>query len=227
MDSKWQVDLEFLETGDIYFFYKPKSSVVKTSGINDVSRFFVILSPEKDSPSRYIVIGNKKMPQLSQDKTAWGFVQMIGGKGFSVLPKNENIVPKNLSRPAGEGIYAIVKHRYHTHLLYQLELPRIMGPVQKAFNIFKQTDYIILERQVKASPNLGDYPFSNFSPVTVAKLNARGTEILLVGVGGDFGRLGIKADPEKETLETADIFNKLKVSIQRHPFDALISGQWI
>ena len=53
-----------------------------------------------------------------------------------------------------------------------------------------------------------------------------GTEILLVGVGSDIGRMGIKADKDIGTLKTADIFSKLKLSERRHPSTSLISCEW-
>ncbi|HVZ11682.1 MAG TPA: hypothetical protein VG965_01505 [Patescibacteria group bacterium] len=225
MPLRWEHDVEFLEYGDIYFFYKVKRNV-EPHGIADVSRFFIVLDPEKENPPRYIVMGNKWLPKVFVDgNTAWGFVQIVGGRGFRTqTSRSPNI--KNTSRPAGEGIYAIVTHRDHTHLLYLLELPKAQGPVQKAFNIQKEGNYIFQNRSVETSPKSPDLQFSNFSRIDVNALNKRGTEILLVGVGSDIGRLGISAQKDYETIQTADIFSKLHLDRERHPIKSLISGDW-
>ncbi len=225
--NRWRLEIEFLEQGDIYFFYKPKRSAKKVAGINDVARFFFVLDPSGDSPPRYIVMGNKKMPELTDgSKTNWGFIQIVGGRGFKTHKTLTNNRIKNASRPSGEGIYSIISHRDHTHLLYSLELPRKIGPVQKAFNIKEEANYVFMNRPTKNSPTSFEEPFSNFSPVSSRYLNERGTEILLVGVGEDIGRLGISAKTDFENVNTADIFSKLEVDRERHPIDALIKGEW-
>src|ERR1041385_3370485 len=114
MVSKWQIDIAIIEEGDIYFFYKPKRGISETKNIGDVSRFFFVLDPTEGIP-RYLVMGNKKMPTLSDGgDTTWGFVQIVGGRGFQTTLEQPLGPRKNASRPAGEGIYAIVKHRNHT-----------------------------------------------------------------------------------------------------------------
>ncbi len=227
MVQKWKIDLEFVEQGDIYFFYKPKKGIETVSGIDDVSRFFLVLDP-LDGPARYVVMGNKKLPVVNDGgETTWGFIQMVGGRGFQTYKEQKGNPQKGASRPAGEGIYAVVKHRDHTHLLYRLELPKRIGEVQKAFFIVKEGNYILLHRPAYRRPSTPDTPFSNYSPVAVTKsLNQRGTQVLLVGVGGDIGRLGIRAEHEDESMQTADIFSKLKVDTSRHPSTSLLSGKW-
>ncbi len=228
MVQKWKIDLEFVEQGDIYFFYKPKKGVEKVEGLSDVSRFFFVLDPADTNRARYIVMGNKRMPSVNDGgDTTWGFVQMVGGRGFAT-ERNIPVPPrKGASRPAGEGIYAIVKHRDHSHLLYSLELPQRIGEVQKAFSIQKEANYIFLHRPVRVRPSSPSAPFSNYSTVSVTEnLNHRGTQLLLVGVGADVGRLGVRAERESETFHTADIFSKLKVDKDRHPSHSLLSGKW-
>lgn len=228
MENKWKIDLNILEQGDIYFFYKPRRGVEKTAGIGDVSRFYLVLQPADGLPPRYIVMGGKKMPRLDdQGETSWGFIQIVGGRGFKVTKANPTL-RKATSRPAGEGIYAIVLHRGHSHLLYSLELPRTLGAVQNAFNIKKEANYIFLERPIERPPVSPDVPYSHYHSIeTLKHLNKRGTEILLVGVGADINRLGIKAEAEKESVQTSDIINRLQVSSDRHPLTGIISGNWV
>jgi hypothetical protein len=225
--SRWKLDIEFIEQGDIYFFYKPKKEAEKVNGINDVSRFYFVLDPEGDAPPRYIVMGNKRLPEFSDGgKTTWGFVQIVGGRGFKTYKTPTATQSKTSSRPAGEGIYAVINHRDHTHLLYSLELPNQIGPVQTSFNIRREANYVFLIRPVATSPKSPDEPFSNFMPAKSNELGKRGTEILLIGVGQDIGRLGIRARADEETIDSADIFSKLEMSIKRHPIESLISGDW-
>lgn len=227
MHEEWKIDLKFIEQGDIYFFYKPKKGINKTTSIEDVSRFYLILDPHKAGEPRYIVMGNKRLPSVNDGgRSTWGFVQIVGGRGFKTILEQTN-TPKNSARPAGEGIYTILAHRNHTHLMYSMELPKKPGVVQQAFNIKKEADYIFLNRSVQQSEMKSDEPFSNFSKVDLELLNQQGTEILLVGVGTDLSRLGIKANANEETLNTADIFTNLEINTDRHPTNALISGTWI
>lgn len=226
MSGKWKIDLKLVEQGDIYFFYKPKKSLSEVQGIDDVSRFYFVLQPDKENFSRFIVMGGKKMPALSDgNKTSWGIIQMVGGRGFA--SKKTAKTSGKFSRPAGEGIYAVVQHRNHTHLLYMLELPDIPGEVQQSFNIFPEANYIFLSRPIETPPSNMDVPFSNFSRVQIKDLNLRGTEILLVGVGADIGRMGLSAYKDDEDLKSSDIIKRLNLSISRHPANSLIQGNWV
>jgi hypothetical protein len=228
IQSKWKIDVSILEEGDIYFFYKPKRTVDHPQGFKDVARFFFVIQESGGQPARYVVMGNKKMPELEDgERTSWGFIQMVGGRGFETTSKMQTPSVKGTSRPAGEGIYAIVSHRTHSHLMYTLELPRQVGDVQKSFNIKREANYIMMQRPAHIGPRYMDLPFSNFLPVRDSDhLNQNGTQLLLIGVGPDIGRIGISADREKESIDTSDLINRLKLDVKRHPIAPLISGQW-
>lgn len=226
MKKQWVQDIDFLEQGDIYFFYKPSRKADMVTGLKDVARFFVVLEPYERELPRYIVFGGKQLPEARDGGgTAWGFIQMVGGRGFSTKTK----IPrprKQASRPAGEGVYTIISHRDHTHLLYSLEIPKALGEVQRAFNIHMEGNYLLAQRPVSVSPSSAEQPFSNFRPVTLEHLNQRGTELLFIGVGTDVGRLGLKVEGREETLATADIFERLKVNRKLHPETSLVTGKW-
>lgn len=225
---KWKIDVSILEEGDIYFFYKPKRGVEHPKDITDVSRFYFIIQKQGQKLPRYIVMGNKKMPEFEMgDKTSWGFVQIAGGRGFEATGKTPGYRSKGASRPAGEGIYAIIAHRTHSHLMYTLELPKVAGEVQKAFNIKARADYILMQRPAEVGPRYMDLPYSNFLPVRDDyHLNKNGTQLLLIGVGPDIGRIGISAETEKESLSSSGLINKLKMDVKRHPVGSLITGRW-
>jgi hypothetical protein len=40
-------DIEILEYGDIYFFYRPKKNSEEVKGIEDIRRFFMVTAPEE------------------------------------------------------------------------------------------------------------------------------------------------------------------------------------
>ena len=42
-----QTEIEVLEYGDIYFFYRPKKHSEEVKGIEDIRRFFMVTAPEK------------------------------------------------------------------------------------------------------------------------------------------------------------------------------------
>jgi hypothetical protein len=230
-DNRWRIDLEFIEQGHIYFFYKPKKGVEEVSSLKDVGRFYFVLQPETEMPPRYVFMGKKQMPRISNGgKTSWGKVQKVGGRGFEITkPGKER---KDAARAAGEGLYALVRHGDHTHLVYILELPERRGDVQKGLELHREGNYLLA---VKPPPTVSGKQLKElkvtdsqkYQPLREAEvLNYEGAEILLTGVTSDVERLGIAVEKDQETEETADIFNQLKVSRERHPIEPLITGNW-
>jgi hypothetical protein len=72
---------EVLERGNIYFIYRPKVEHTSAAGLEDIQRFFVILSPFGKARHRLIVIGRKKLPAIGDDhERNWGFVQKVESK---------------------------------------------------------------------------------------------------------------------------------------------------
>jgi hypothetical protein len=52
-------------------------------------------------------------------------------------------------------------------------------------------------------------------------------EIVLIGAGEDVSKeLGVLLDPQRETLETAEIFNDLRLERSQHPLEPLFKGKW-
>lgn len=215
--QKFNVDIELLEQGDIYFFYKPKKDAKEVSGLEDIGRFYFVTQPTIGR-YRFIVMGGKQMPTVSDGgKKSWGIIQKIGGRGFYV--STEGKMKKGSARPAGEGIYALVRHNDHIHLAYSLELPKRLGIPQKSLNIYREGNYIFIVRPPEGVRK-------PFAPAYPENLGHEGSEILLIGVNSDLTKLGLKANKERETEESADIFNQLKVDKSRHPTDSLFKGKW-
>lgn len=126
--------VEVLERGHVYFFYRPKVDAQVARGPDDVQRLYMILRPRGKRTYRIIVIPEKRLPDLTAegDRKTWGFVETVASRPADVedeldperyrtKTRGERELPA--ARPAGEGVYAIVRHGDHTHLAYKLELP--------------------------------------------------------------------------------------------------------
>jgi hypothetical protein len=260
---------EVLERGNIYFVYRPKVEHTTAAGLEDVQRFFVILSPFHRSPTdqpsdrgqvaearyRLLMIGRKRLPAIGDDQERnWAFVQKVASKPddvedeldrltYSTATRGERHVSP--ARPAGEGVYAIARHDDHTHLAFALELPERPGEVQQELNIPAEGSYIITVKnpEVGAPPGAGlsqedrpDLPQRlrerfhgrRFIPVDPPDfLDQEGTELVLIGTDEDvFEELGVSLDPQHETLETAELFNDLRMERSAHPLKPLFEGRW-
>jgi hypothetical protein len=244
-----------LERGNIYFVYRPRVEHTSAHGLEDVQRFFLVLSPHGRSRHRLIVIGRKKLPETETHRDrGWAFVGKVSRRPedieddldaltYSTLTRGErHLAP---ARPAGEGIYALVRHGDHTHLTFALELPEEPGAVQRELNIPEEGSYIVAVKnpQQPAPPGVGlaerkqprlparlrdRFYDRRFAPVDPpAFLDHEGIELVFIGAGDDVSEeLGIRLDPQRETLETAEIFNDLRVERNQHPLQPLFEGKW-
>jgi hypothetical protein len=247
--------IEVLERGDIYFAYRPRIDVPTVRGLGDVQRFYMILSPSGKRSHRLIVIGGKRLPAPggNGDRKTWGFVDRVAARAEDV---EDELDPRTYTtqtrgerqvapaRPAGEGVYALVRHGQHTHLAYALELPASPGEVQRALGIAREGSYIVAvknpdapsptgvgldERQRARLPKALAERFRGrrFIPLDLPDfLDHEGTELVLVGAGGEVEALGLDLEPERETAATAEIFRELKLERSVHPLGPLFEGKW-
>src|SRR5919112_2969201 len=150
-----------IEQGDIFFFYRPKVDTEEVKDIEDVQRFYMVTSPEKEKKKndiyRLFLIGQKQLPEIVEGKSTseeknWALNILTTSNPDDIhkelLPAEYTTETRGKRRlaaaaPAGEGKYKIVKHDNHTELAYLLELPEIPGPTQKEFEIKKEASYII------------------------------------------------------------------------------------
>ena len=99
-----------------------------------MERFYVILSPQGRDSYRLLVVGQKRLPAPTgaDDRKGWAFVERVSSDAEEIEdeldPKNRLTRTRGLrhipaGRPAGEGVYAIARHKNHTHLAYLLEFP--------------------------------------------------------------------------------------------------------
>jgi hypothetical protein len=252
---KQQEKSDVLERGNIYFIYRPRVEQEEPKGVKDIERFYIVLSPEGKKVYRMIVVGQKVMPDIhAGGERNWGFVDMV--------TKNPNDIEKALqeshyqtktrgerelpaARPAGEGVYAIVRHEGHTHLAYSLELPKSPDKVQRDLRIEEDGSYVItIKNPEKGSParaglrgeQKAEFPkklmevfrdrrFADCDPPDF--LDYEGAELILVGAREDPRKeLGIPLKKEQETEKSADIFSDLKLKRSEHPVAPLFKGKW-
>lgn len=65
-----------LETGHIYFLYRPNVRTEEVESLDDVQRMFMILKPtEGGGKNRLIVVGKKKLPAVHERNRFWSFVE--------------------------------------------------------------------------------------------------------------------------------------------------------
>jgi hypothetical protein len=237
-------EVQPLEKGDIYFFYRPRVQEKEPEGWSDGQRFYMVLSTA--DRYRLLVIGHKKLPQLqaSGRRQHWGFVDMVRQDPKAITDelsateydtKTRGQWHQPGARPAGEGVYEILRHGDHTHLVFELELPDEPGLVQEASYIISvknpqvggpQAAGLPGEDEVEFPTYLMDvfqgHRFANVDPPDF--LDHEGTEFVLISASGDIDKeLGIELDAEKETLETAELFKDLKMDKKPEP---LLKGQW-
>jgi hypothetical protein len=249
-------EVEVLERGHVYFFYRPRVDKDTAKGPGDVQRLYLVLRPQDRKKYRLIIIPEKRLPSVSPtgDRKSWAFVQKVSSRPeeiddeldletYTTKTRGERRLPA--ARPAGEGVYIIVRHGNHTHFAYALELPPKRGDVQQALSIEREGSYIVSVKNPDApSPpgvgldpsrrarypkmlreRFGDHRFIDVDPPEL--LDYEGAEILLIGASGDpYRELGLKIETEHESAAQAQIFRDLKLEKDMHPVTPLIEGKW-
>ena len=243
---------EIVEKGDIFFFYRPRVEQDEADGIEDIQRFYMVLKPE-GGPFRVAVLGRKRLPDPDRHERIWGFIDRVVKRGaeieadlkeqhYTTKTRGERTLPA--ARPAGEGVYALVRRGRSLYLTYELELPERPGEVQEELNIEPQGGYILAIRNPEkaAPPQAGlperdeaHYPKSlqrefrgrRFAGEDAHLLDYEGAEYVLIGARSDPERAyDLDIEAEHETAEKADIFRKLKLAHREHPLEPLFKGEW-
>jgi hypothetical protein len=251
-------DATALERGDIFFFYRPRVAPLgdapQIQGLIDVARTHVVLHPRDKGLYRLIVLPRKRLPDVTRHEREWAFVEKVAREAGEVERELETQVYKTKTRgarllpsarPAGEGVYALVRHEDHTHIAYALELPDELGPVQRTLHIRREASYIVSVKnpQAPAPPEaslpaeaVARYPQAleerfqgrRFVPADPPELlDYPGAQLLFIGASADVPHeLGIDLDPEHEDARTAEIFRDLHIAASRFPVDPLFKGKW-
>jgi hypothetical protein len=162
-NSKVDIDetKRIIESGDIFFFYRPKIDTEEVKDIEDVQRFYMVIcnvinkntKKNKNKNYRLFMLGSKKMPEIVEgtsgsEERNWALNILTTSNADEI--HNELLLPTEYTtktrgkrrlaaaQPAGEGKYSIIKHDGHTELAYILEIPEIPGSTQTEFEIKKQ-----------------------------------------------------------------------------------------
>lgn len=244
-----------LEKGNIYFFYRPRVEEEDPGGKSDVRNLYMVLC-SKDKHARLGILGQKEMPdpEKSGHNRYWGFIDLVrkdpkairdalASEEYETKTRGKRHQPA--ARPAGEGVYRILRHEDHTHLAYRLELPKSPGEVQDELGIEEQASYVIsVKNPEKGSPRAAglsedrkaDFPkklqekfrdrkFIDADPPDF--LNHEGCEFVLISASEDLKEdLGIELKVEDEDKSSADIFNQLKADKLEAPTEPLFEGKW-
>ena len=243
------------ERGDIFFFYRPDVDDESPRDLVDVRRLHLVLRPDGGEMIRLITVGKKTLPNSGPTGgNHWAFVDRIfansdeftealGGATYETETAGERHLPE--ARPAGEGVYALVKHGRDSVLAYALELPEELGEVQQAFGIEKAGRFIVSIKNpgVESPAGLGLEPdqqgalpeelqslfgsrrWHPADPPTL--LDHQGIEMILIG-----GRiepdadLGIELDPQPEDEEQAEGFRDLHLDRSDRSIRPLFEGKW-
>jgi hypothetical protein len=249
-------DVEVLERGNVYFFYRPSARTGAPQSLVDVQRFHIVLSPEGRDLFRVLTVGKKRLPEPADDaEKFWGYVERVAedpavieeelgpGREERGGSSGGGGIVRSPARPAGEGVYAVARHGNHTHLLYALELPEEPDEVQRELHIDKEGVFLLsiknpaadsppgvgLEAEQKADfpPELQErFGSRRFLPAVPPEFLDYEGAELLLMGSAEDHELDIGLDPERETEETADIFKELKLAREGHPVEPLLAGKW-
>lgn len=169
-----------LESGDVFFVYRPRVEETDVEGLEDVQRLFMILEPHGGYRTRRIVVGAQQLPEPEESgsRRFWAFVDEVSRdpsrldlereqETYGTTTRGQRIQPED--RPVGEGVYAIARHRDHVHLTYELELPEHPGEPQREFNLEQEASYVV---SVK-NPNVPSPRGAGLQPSAQADLPER------------------------------------------------------
>jgi hypothetical protein len=238
------VPTRVLERGDIFFVYRPRVGETAAQSIDDVQRMWMLLSPHGRGLHRRLCVGKKRLPALRNHERHWAFVERVErdpvrltddfhGERYQTRTRGERFQPP--ARPAGEGVYALVEHDDHRHLVYRLELPAELGDVQRDLGICEQASYIATAMNVVRWDRRPLYPASlqarfrdrRFAPLDPEFLDVRGTELILIATTDDIeAELGLHLEIDREIADSADLFRWLAEEEGEHPLRPLFSGEW-
>lgn len=242
-------DVQVVEKGDIYFFIRPDVDKSEVKGLGDIQRFYMVLNPDEDSMFREIVIGQKKLPDIQTNERLFGFVDHIydsvddlreelSGKEYGTKTRGEQQEMAALA--VGEGRYAFAQHGDHSHIAYQIELPKKPKEIQKELNIESEGSYIMSVRNPKMGdfmtdekPDYPDEIIDEFGDQKFAKkiqpdmLDYEHAEFILIGAKEDPEKeLGIKLDAEEESISQSSLVKELKLEEGKKRLKPIEEGEW-
>src|SRR2546423_684315 len=194
-------EINVLQSGSIYFFYRPK-----VGNNSEVQRFFFVLQPQKQNKFQLLIVGKKQLPPAAKDSyflfleaiknNKEDLLSALNEKHYLTKTRGERILPT--SQCLGAGKFLLVSHHNHTHFIYQLTNPSQIKEIQQEFNLKKEDDYLISiknpqigtpseiglteAKKVKFPPHLQE-KFANYSFISLTShefLDYERAELLLI-----------------------------------------------
>ena len=208
---------EVLERGDLHFLYTPRvrpetALPFRIEGVplrpGEVQRLYVVLRPEGRALYRRLLVGRKRMPDAARRQRFWAEIERVEPSAAAVLgdlrrfeyeTKTRGRRVQPAARTAGDGVYAMLRHGSHSHLLYRLVDPAEPGEVQRALGIQAGGSYIAAAFNPEAPAKLGrrrpevpplprrlreKFGGRKFAPLDAELLDVRGLEVVLIGATG-------------------------------------------
>lgn len=242
-----------LESGDIFFLYRPKTNEDDPEDTGDIQRFYFAMRPQGGKGTRLCIAGRKHLPDVKDHERVWGFVDMVTKDDrelerelhedrYQTKTRGEQRSPA--ARPVGEGVYVVTLEEGQMHLSYALELPGTPGEAQRAFNIAPKASFALsVKNPEKAQPKgaglsderKADYPDRlqeefrdrRFAREDPRLLDHEGAEFILIGARRDPQQAyGAPLDPEDEDYGTSEAVRRLGMVKSRHPVKPLFEGTW-
>ncbi|MDB5048816.1 MAG: hypothetical protein JWO30_1887 [Fibrobacteres bacterium] len=198
-----------LEEGEIFFFYRPRADSGISGAEAEEGQIFMVLHPLRKSRYRLIHLGKQYPPAL---KKSGPRIQASIDKVMASLDelRAELVEQESWSgnrgkraRPAalqvGEGIYALLKYRDNTHLVYALDDSIRENGLLEEMGIAPEGGYTTSVRNPDTSDASGNAKHPDFPrhllerfrgresiPIDpIEFLNEEGAELLLTGISND------------------------------------------
>lgn len=236
---------DYIERGDIYFFYRTRMAVGTPAGVDDLQRLYLVLVPDPGETARLFIVGRKRLPAIRRgeshpDERDWLLdyaVDTPRGIGRALHPvsyqtERQGERTSGEAAPVGAGRYAIVGLDDATHLAYRLAAPAPPGEAQEALGIRAEAGYVIAVRnpkvKVKGFPEeTPDYPralaerFAEERWIDVsdpALLDHEHAQLVLIGSLEDVAGLDLDGTP--------DPFATLGLEDDAWATGALHHGRW-
>ncbi|MBK7861797.1 MAG: DUF2795 domain-containing protein [Archangiaceae bacterium] len=149
-----------VEQGDLFFAFRRRVGTARVHDLRDVQRFYLVLHPlQPRGPFRVFEVGRKHLPAPGAER-GWAFNSFVGdadglqeqlsGKDYPTKTRGLRHLPE--AELAGEGAYRLLMRDDHaSELVYALEQPEQLGPLQRELGIHAEGRLIVALR----NPDLG------------------------------------------------------------------------
>lgn len=237
-----------IERGHIYFLYRPKVGVAgDVKNMVDVQKLIMILAPSiLGQKNRLLLFPKKKLPKLDSNQRRMAIIDIVSmnmddlsdalkSSSYRTKTRGTHSIPP--ARLLGRGSYLITHHEKDNtgRLLYALDHPPEITPVQKLFNIEQCGHYIIALKNTDVLLHKHEVPYSlldkyegvNFIPIDNSQLlNVENSQIILIAGSKDIkhitgGEEIIERSKQESEADIEQLFKELHLSKSENPSEPL------